>query len=498
MSLPARSAVAVTLICLAACGSGGGGTQGSLTISPQTASATIGGPAVTLTASLSGSSNPIAWTLSGPGSIAPAQGSSTQYTPPPFGGTPATATVTASAGSGLSASVTVSVAVPASIDVHGMAIGSDTTPVAGVSVTIGTQSATTDAGGRFTISGVTVPYDLTAVATSPRRTGVVYEGLTRRDPTILMVGIASSPRRATLTGNVTGANPVGVAGDVTRLIIGSPQIPFWLVNDVETNVTSNPYTLHPSWVGQDTTTGTIHVLQWQQDGGLPVSYSGYASVPGITLSADAGTVASDAVLSAPPASTIAGTIQLAPSLTRFSQLVAIVFPGAVPTFLGSDTPTASFAYPFPNVAGATATLVASAGDTGSSSYSSAQLTGITPGTTNILVALPPAPTPVAPVDHTTGVGTTTDFTWTPVNGTVYVLLVIGPSAWYVVVTSATTARIPDLSAQGLGLSGKSSWNVNAYGPAGSVDELAGAALQHLLGTDSYFGGTTAPRDFTNP
>lgn len=496
VSFGPRRASVLALLCLVACGGGGGAGQPTLTLSPQTATAVLGGPAVTFTARLSGSSSAISWTLSGPGSIAPSGGSTAAYTPPPFGGTALTATVTASAGSGLSASATVHVEVPAAIDVSGRVIGSDLVPIAGVNVSIGARSALTGADGRFTISSVAPPYDLTAVASPPKKVGVLYQGLTRRDPTILIPGMAASTSTGTLTGNVTGGSPLGAADEVTRLIFGSPDLPDWLVNSAQANVTSNPYTLNPSLVGSSATTGTVHVLQWRLGAdNLPASFTGYASTPGVSIS-PGGTASADLVMSAPPASTIGGTIHLAPSLSYFGQSLSIVFPGTPPTFLGANAPSGTFSYPFPDVGGATATLIATALYAGSN-VSATVLAGISPGTANVVVDLPTPCTAVAPADHATNVGTTTDFTWTPMTGTVYVLLVLGSSSYFVV-TAATSARIPDLTAQGLGLSGAYRWDVNAFGPVASVDDLAGAASMHLVGAGSYFGGTTSPRDFTNP
>ncbi len=151
------------------------------------------------------------------------------------------------------------------------------------------------------------------------------------------------------------------------------------------------------------------------------------------------------------------------------------------------------------MSGATATLIATALYAGTN-VSATQLAGISPGTANVVVDLPTPCTAVVPADHATNVGTTTDFTWTPMTGTVYVLFLLGSgtSPNYFVFTAATSARIPDLSAQGLGLSGAFRWVVNAFGPVASVDDLAGAAALHLVGAGSYFGGTTSPRDFTNP
>jgi len=502
MPFRARGGLAVALFYLVACGSsggGGGGVQGTLTISPQTASAVIGGPAVSFTATLSGSSNAISWTLNGPGTIAPSGGSTTTYTPPPFGGSPVTATVTASAGAGVSASATVQVGVPTSIDVSGTVVGSDRVPIAGVNVTIGAQSVITGADGRFTISNVSLPYDLTAVLTSPKR-GIVYQGLTRRDPTVVMLGVTATPLTGTVTGNLSGGHPLGGANESTRVQFASPEARN-LLNGNDLFVASNPYSMQAAWIGPTTTTGTVHALQWQADGGtVPTSFTGYASQTGVSVSSG-GNVAADLVMSAPPVSTVGGTIRIDPSLLYFGQSISITFPDAPRIVLGGDAPSGTFSYLVPNVGGATASLIAQA-ISSASNVSDLQMAGIPPGTTNLVVDLAAPPTPVAPADLATDIATTTVFTWTGMPGTVNLFGVRGrgttPSPSYYVVTSGTSARIPDLAAQGLGLppAAAYSWNVNTYGPLTSVDELAGAASTYLSGSGSYFGGTTAPRDFT--
>ena len=502
MSLLARVGLGATLISLLACGSGGGGGGGqpTLSISPQTASAVIGGPAVSFTANLSGSSNPIAWTVNGPGSITPAAGTTTAYTPPPFGGTPTTATVTATA-SGLNASATIQVGVPASINVSGTVVGSDRAPVVGASVTIGAQSAVTDAAGAFTISGVALPYDLTAVVTVPKKRAVVYQGLTRRDPAVVVIGVTASPYTGTLTGNLSGGNPLGGANEATRVIFASPDAPAYLLNDNNQFVTSNPYTMNAAWVGPTTTTGTVHAIQWQADGGsVPSSFTGYANKSGVSISSG-GNATADLAMTAPSVSTIGGTVHLDASLLYFGQSLWITFPNSPAVFMGADSPSGSFSYPFPNVGGATASVIASAINT-FSNVSGLQISGITPGTANVVVQLAAPPTPGTPMDHATSVGTSTDFTWTPMPGTISVLGILGngTSPTYYVLTAGASARIPDLSAQGLGLppAAPYRWVMNAYGPLTSVDEMAGSASMYLSGSGSYFGGTTAPRDFTTP
>jgi len=98
------------LVAVAACGGGGGGggpaTQAPapeppaaiLSITASTTQTTAGGNDVDLTGTLQNSSNPIVWSLAGPGRLNAATGASIKYTPPASLDllVPSTATVTAS------------------------------------------------------------------------------------------------------------------------------------------------------------------------------------------------------------------------------------------------------------------------------------------------------------------------------------------------------------------------------------------------------------------
>jgi uncharacterized surface protein with fasciclin (FAS1) repeats len=93
-------------VTLAACGMPGTPT---LTVSPTTASFTVGDAGATFTATLTDSSDNIAWTLDpAVGSLSTAAGSTTVYTPPATIGAATTVTLTATAGT-LTASATITV-----------------------------------------------------------------------------------------------------------------------------------------------------------------------------------------------------------------------------------------------------------------------------------------------------------------------------------------------------------------------------------------------------
>jgi hypothetical protein len=70
-------------------------------------------------------------------------------------------------------------------DVAGKVVTDEGKPVMGQTVTIDSQSTTSDADGRFVIPLVNVPYDVTVV--SPDKTQIVtYQGVHRRDPLLAL------------------------------------------------------------------------------------------------------------------------------------------------------------------------------------------------------------------------------------------------------------------------------------------------------------------------
>jgi len=82
-------------------------------------------------------------------------------------------------------------------------------PISGATVLVGKSSVTSRSDGTFSIPGVMVPYDITAILPA-QNTAVVYKGLTRSDPVLLYPDVAAAERTATISGTVPPA-----AGSVT-------------------------------------------------------------------------------------------------------------------------------------------------------------------------------------------------------------------------------------------------------------------------------------------
>ena len=119
--------LAALVVFHAACGpSAAPGTPGgtaSLTVAPEAQRVLAGTGGITLRATLVGDTTPMAWALSGPGTIGATSGPETTYTPPSSVDAETLAAVTASAGTGLSAAVQITVAPAAGMDVTGRVVG---------------------------------------------------------------------------------------------------------------------------------------------------------------------------------------------------------------------------------------------------------------------------------------------------------------------------------------------------------------------------------------
>lgn len=367
--------------------------------------------------------------------------------------------------------------------VVGQVIDSRGQPVAGRSVVQGSRSTTTTASGCFTFTGVTMPYDAAIIQTTGTPYAIVFTGLTRTDPTLTDIYLSRQPARTTtVTGNLT-VPPGAPASVSTGVVFSSPEA------SVGRTFTSNPWSLSVSWNGPTSTTGNVHALQWTNDAnGSLTGFFAYGVRNGVTLQSGTAFTGADVTLTTPVTTqAVVGAISVPSGYTLSERAVYVTFPDRAAFLVGDDTLTSvGFAFPFPSGIGASALVYAAASD--GTSTTEAQSAALPAGTSNATVTLPSPALPTAPASGATGVGTSTDLVWSPVAGAVYevVLTGSGTDPVYVLLTSSTTARIPDLSAQGLGLpSARSySWTVNALGPLTSVDALASPSIVLTFDTSS--------------
>ena len=337
-------------------------------------------------------------------------------------------------------------------------------PLAARTVLVSGVSTTTDANGTFRASGVATPYDVILLEL-PAKRATVYARLTRTDPQL--VGSTENFQYGTFGGQLVGGDPFPTPeGTLTAVVFSSPE------GGGGSGVFSNPYVSQAVWYGPTSSTGNVHALQWTVDAnGTVTGYRSHGVRTAVTLTANTPTSGVDITLTPTLAGTVSGTITIPSGYSLSSREVLLSFADGTYFFIGSDTvESSSFSLPVPSGIGASAIIRATASSGAVSTR--AQVSGLAPGSTHVVIAPPPAALIISPPDGATGVDTATDFTWTPVANAIYRLGLWG-STTYFIVTDRTSVRIPDLTAYGFGLpsAGAYDWALGALGPYASVDEF---------------------------
>jgi hypothetical protein len=465
-----------TLLLVFSLACGGSSTSPSLTVVPATLTLTAGSTPAGFTATLTGSTSTISWSLTGPGSLSAMTGTTTSYTPPASVTVVTTATVTATAGS-LTATVNITINLPPTITVTGNVVAANNLPVVGATIIIGTQNSVSDANGAFSISGVMLPYDLIALS---GKFGVVYQQLNLRTPVTVVFPnlIPTLPKSGTVMGNITPTTNIGVADYQTFVAWGSPETT--LFSDFDFVQTGGAYSLALSWMGPNSTTGNMHVLQMLLDNttDLPTSFPGYQVSSGLVV-ANSGTTTADMTMDSVTNASLSGTISVPASAPLLLNLISFEFAdGAMMWDVASDSSGAStFSYTVPPPStGATTTLLALAES--DDAITAAFGSGLMPNTTGVSMTVSAPAEPASPADGGTGVTTATNFVWTPFSSGVH-LVTFAPSVstnpTYYVFTAASTTTIPDLSLEGLGLPTSGaiySWSITGMAPFATLDAFA--------------------------
>lgn len=385
------------------------------------------------------------------------------------------------------------------ITVTGKVVSATLRPVPNTPVVIaGLPATTTDANGAFSIPGVTPPYDITVVI-SASKLGIIYRGLTRPDPTLVnLLSAVAAPNSATISGTVSGGAGYPQPANRTSGVVF---VATEATGGAAPNNTTGAYTMPLGWEGATTITGVLHALQWETNAaGMPQAFNGYTSKSGVTVSSGGTFAGQNLAMTTVTGATVSGTITVPATVTLAQKFLRLQFSSDRSLQLGSETGSATaFTYNVPTVTGTTISIAATGmGGGGSSSTIKA---GITPGATNVALALIEVPQLSLPVNAATNVTTTTPFSWTAAASVVSVLIFNGPAGQpdYLIFTGAASTTIPDLNSLGLGLPAGVSytWNVTLIGPHASLDAAAGSNGFMPLGDQLSAGSssrtfTTAP------
>ena len=378
-------------------------------------------------------------------------------------------------------------------------------PISGATVLVrGESPVTTAADGRFSLSGVAVPYDISVVV---RSQGWVYKGLSRSDPTLIG---SFDPTGATQTATITGTVPP--AAPVTSVFfVGGPTV----VGAGPADPTTGQFSITVSWIGSTASqAGVLYLLRWQPQpvgdvGVVPASYSGYASKP-LTISAGGTFSGNDFAASDmidPPEQSIAVSVSVPAGsppqgYTLNSRALDLEFGGAHVEWVQVSHPNEipygiipnPFTYTVPAIAGVVFSVYADAYEShhGWTHFFKRDIPG---NSTGVVVPLEETPHLLAPADGATAIDATTLFSWSQGGGTgVNIFSVIPDDAAnpkVYVLTTAAEATLPDLAGTGVRWPAGAGyhWFVERDFPLASVDEAAGDRFWNPLAGDLGWTGS---------
>lgn len=399
----------------------------------------------------------------------PAASSSTDVTFTVAPGTPAGSSNVTIAGSANGSQQTVTVTVNAqTITVSGTIRGG----TQGVTIRlVGKPAVTSGAGGAFTFTDVSPPYDLYTVGTTGFGTFTTptifyFQGLTRPDP------IVSAPQTFLI------ALPLGSTGTIAGSKSGNTDTTnqMMLVWDSGGSQTVAPssYSFTASWPKATTRLGTLYGFQFSKKAtGAPDVFTGYASSGQVTVSENT-TNTINLVMSAPTTAALTGSITApagfpTPTITLTQQIGAS---NSIVLWTGTTTAAAST---IPLVSAGKAAVFAT------TTLNGATTSFVHPAlaaATDITFALPAPSTQSAPLDQAVGVTAMTPFTWTAAQNTVYEVIfstttVQGSGkARYQLYTTSSDVKLPVVPEVALPSNQSFTWAVNGYGPNASVNDAA--------------------------
>jgi hypothetical protein len=347
-------------------------------------------------------------------------------------------------------------------------------PVPNVPVWIGDEMTSTDDDGEFELADVAETYDVKMVVTYARYgntavAGWVYEGLTRRDPTLQVYG--GTPLRS---GNFTfsATNPPASMTATAIIALGSP---YGNYSRQGTGAVQTSF----SWFGASTITATPHGLVWEETSGVPTSYTSYTVGSAPVAFADTATTpwTLDFTPNTVNTDTVSGAV-VAPTTDDRSNAAFVQFATGAVIELASQTGSsalANYSFLVPTLPNATITVVAREGDASFGALALAHRSNLTSGQTTPALTIPAPPTLVGPADGST-LNESSMFTW------------LGPqstSVWHAesvsfyesiyVVTARKSIPMPTFpNGFSLRAADDAFFRVEAHGDAATVDELAGS------------------------
>ena len=376
--------------------------------------------------------------------------------------------------------------------IHGSVIDAWGHALAGIPVALGTDATVTTETGQFAFSNVPATYDLSLFVewTGPNGAfGWIYQGLTRRDPT-LQVYQGSSDRVVPLEITQTGGN--FTADSVWLLALGSPN-GSWSANSGD-----NGINLSPPWQGPAMNTWTIHGLLFEASDSVATSYTAYAQATRTVAATDSlQSVTLDLSASSPESDYVSGTVDDAGSGYRANYAFVRFASGALlPVVNGVSPAYPAFNYLVPKLPGASITLAAADGLSNFGAYSIAHANGLAARATDVVLDIPAPAEQLSPLNGAQdfSVATALEFESKQPDVGAFVVKIVdeqNPRGIYVVTSKRrfSLSELPAIPGAFMLAPGTPHvWQVETHGKPASVDAMCGPAGF----VDEFAQSTVAP------
>jgi len=360
--------------------------------------------------------------------------------------------------------------------VHGVVIDAVGQPVADAPVTVDGTTVTTQADGTFELSDVAATYDISVVVSptvsgSPGKYYWLYQGLTRRDPT-LQVYYGVDTREGPLSYTITnGSFETGLRTDIA---FGSSSGSFTLA---ERSMATQQTIVN--WSGPEQVSGRAHALRWSVGATkAPTGYKAYKDSP-LALSSRAGDSAqlslnlADSTVTAGEVKGNAGTMAANRQNFMFVRFASHAF---ISLFSEANV-GGDFAYLAPSLPDSVITL-AVAQTSAQGGYSLAHK-DLTPGGPLATLSVPDAPLLSSPAMNEEGVNANTQFSFSAsTTGKVFLFRVddYDANGGVFVLTTQKQLKIPLFEAKFPLRSGGAqyTWDVQVNGDFATTDAATGA------------------------
>lgn len=380
--------------------------------------------------------------------------------------------VISATGAGLEAETTLGLAV-VGLTVSGTVHSPFAGPIAGAGIASQDVTAITDSAGRFTLKGLSVPYDLTAWSASGQWMHV-YRGLTSSDLTLTPQADLSAPaaRTTTVSGTLVGeAIPVENDQFVMVCLEGMHGL---AARCDRVGPTESSFSLTAQWYGDTNLATTLHVLHVELDASaVPAAYPGYATLA-VDLTDGVPLALTDPIDLGEPLETtsVALTVQAQDTIGQTIAAVEVA-PNLGIKVMSFNDPETNYDVAMPVIPGVSYTFL-----------STTNLNGLAwvevETETEVNLVVPAPPEIQSPAPDATGVTTATEFTATNPPGGPLTWIWTGASLMLAVTSMDTTVNMPDPSEYGFEIPGGVTMSVQVLASSGASGDAGTSTL------DDYF------------